>query len=172
VFENQAIINLKTKKMTFESRDYKFISPLDPSEGERFVKSTCLDLDEIIQLYRTTMHDADYINPTLDRILSWRRITSCTTNSDTGLENWQQRLHEVSIIRCTRIDRAVRWLGTEIREPPNFHRLNDLENFLTQYEDELLENQRLLSLHLELKATPARWWGAHKETIIDWYQYK
>ena len=32
-FDNQAIINLKTKKMTFESRDYKFISPLDPSEG-------------------------------------------------------------------------------------------------------------------------------------------
>jgi hypothetical protein len=79
---------LKTIKMTFESRDYKVISPLDPSEGERFVKSTCLDLDEISQLYRKTMHDADYINQTPDGILSWRSITSCTTNSDTGLENW------------------------------------------------------------------------------------
>ena len=93
-------------------------------------------------------------------------------NSDTGLEKWKQRLHEVSTIRCARIDHIVRWLGTEIREPPNFHKLNDLENFLTQYEDELLENQRLLSIHLELKATPARWWGVHKETIKDWYQCK
>jgi hypothetical protein len=46
-FDNQAIINLKTRKMTFESGDYRVIAPLDPSEGERFVKPTCLDLDEI-----------------------------------------------------------------------------------------------------------------------------
>jgi hypothetical protein len=43
VFENQAIINLKTRKMTFESGDYRIISPLDPSEDERFVEPTCLD---------------------------------------------------------------------------------------------------------------------------------
>jgi hypothetical protein len=88
------------------------------------------------------------------------------------LENWQQRLHEVSTRRCTRIDRTVRWVGTEIREPPSFHGVNDLEEFLTKYEDEVLENQRLLSLDIALKETPARWWGAHKETIKDWYQCK
>jgi hypothetical protein len=47
-----------------------------------------------------------------------------------------------------------------------------LETFLTQYEDEVLENQRLLALDLALKATPARWWGTHKDTITDWYQCK
>jgi hypothetical protein len=47
-----------------------------------------------------------------------------------------------------------------------------LETFLTQYEDEVLENQRLLALDLALKATPTRWWGTHKETITDWYQCK
>jgi hypothetical protein len=73
---------------------------------------------------------------------------------------------------CARIDRAVRWVGTEIREPPSFHGLNDLETLLTQYEDKVLENQRLLALDLALKATPARWWGTHKETITDWYQCK
>jgi len=56
-FENHAIINLKTKKMTFESREYRVIMSLDPSEGERFVEPTCLDLEEINQLYRTTAHD-------------------------------------------------------------------------------------------------------------------
>jgi hypothetical protein len=34
---------------------------------------------------------------------------------------------------------------------------------LTQHEDEVLENQRLLALDLALKATPTIWWGAHKE---------
>jgi hypothetical protein len=46
-FENQAIINLKTRKMKFESGDYRIIAPLDPSEGERFVEPTCLDFEGI-----------------------------------------------------------------------------------------------------------------------------
>jgi hypothetical protein len=41
---------------------------------------------------------------------------------------------------CTRIDYVVRWVGTEIREPPSFHGVNDLEEFLTKYEEEVLEN--------------------------------
>jgi hypothetical protein len=139
-FDNQTIINLKIRKMTFQSGDYRVIAPLDPSEGERFVETTCLDLEEIGQLYRTTAHEEDYVNPTTDEVLSWRNITSCTTYSDTGLENWQQILHEVSTRRCARIDRTVRWIGIEIKEPPSFHGLNDLETFLTLYEDEVLEN--------------------------------
>jgi hypothetical protein len=47
-----------------------------------------------------------------------------------------------------------------------------LETFLTQYEDVVLEKKRLLSLELALKATPTRWWSAHKETITEWYQCK
>ena len=43
-FDNQIMINLKTRKMTFESKDYRVIAPLDPSEGERFVEPTFLDL--------------------------------------------------------------------------------------------------------------------------------
>jgi hypothetical protein len=118
------------------------------------------------------VRDVDYINPTANRVLNSWSITSCTTDSDTRLENWQQRLYEVSTRRCARIDHAVRWIGTKIREPPSFHRLNDLETFLTQYEDEVLENQRLLALDLALKATPARWCVPHKETITDWYKCK
>jgi hypothetical protein len=63
-------------------------------------------------------------------------------------------------------------VGTEIRKPPSFHGLNDLEDFFTKYEEEVLENQILLALSILLKATPARWWGVHKETIKDWYQCK
>jgi hypothetical protein len=83
-FNNQTIINLKTRKMTFESGDYRVIAPLDPSEGERFIEPTYLDLDEIGQLYKETTRNEDYINLTADRVLSWWSITSCTTDSDTG----------------------------------------------------------------------------------------
>ena len=64
--------------------------------------------------------------------------------------------------RCARIDRVVRWVGTEIREPPRFCGVNDLEALLTRYKDEVLENQRFLALDISLKETPAIWWGAHK----------
>jgi hypothetical protein len=158
--------------MTFESGEYRVIAPLDPLEGERFVEPTCLELEEIILLYRTTVHDEYYVNPTVDGILSWWSINSCATESDIGLDNWKQRLHEVSMTRCAWIDHIVRWVGMEIREPPSFHRINDLEVFLAQYEDEVLESQRLLALDISLKDTPTRWLGAHKEKITNWYQCK
>jgi hypothetical protein len=41
---------------------------------------------------------------------------------------------------CAQIDRVVRWVGAEIREPPSFHGINNLEAFLAQYEDDFLEN--------------------------------
>jgi hypothetical protein len=86
------------------------------------------------------------------------------------LENWQQRLHEVSTRRCARIDYAISRVGAEIMEPPSFHGLNNLEEFLTKYEEEVLENQRLLALDIALKETLARWWGVRdKETIQDRY---
>jgi hypothetical protein len=87
-FDKHAIINLKTQKMTFESGEYRVIAPLDPSEGERFIEPTCLDLEEINHLYRTTAQDEDYVSPTADGVLSWRSITSCASNSYTSLENW------------------------------------------------------------------------------------
>jgi hypothetical protein len=107
-----------------------------------------------------TAHDEDYVNQTIDRILSWRRITSCTTDSDTGLENQQQRLHEVSTRRCARIDRAVKWVGTEIREPPSFHEVNDLEVFLAQYEDEVVNSnlvQYLLQTNIQKRTEKIQW---------------
>jgi hypothetical protein len=139
-FDNQDIINLKTRKMTFESGEYRVIVPLDPSEGERFVEPTCLYLEEINELYRTTAGEEYYVKPTAYGVLSWRSITSCASHSDTGLDNWQKILHEVSTRRYERIDHTVRWVGTKIKEPPSFHGINDLEEFQTKYEDELMEN--------------------------------
>jgi len=39
-FDNQAIINIKTRKMIFKSGEYIFIAPLYPSKGGRYVEPT------------------------------------------------------------------------------------------------------------------------------------
>jgi hypothetical protein len=60
---------------------------------------------------------------------------------------------------------ALIWVGTEVREPPVFYGQNDLEEFLTKFDLEVLEIQRLQVLDISLKYTPTRWWGTHKENI-------
>jgi hypothetical protein len=84
-FENQAIINLNTRKISFESGEYRVIAPLDPSEGERFAEPACLDLEEINQLYRTTTQEEYYVSPNAYGVHSWRSITSCMSDSYTSL---------------------------------------------------------------------------------------
>jgi hypothetical protein len=71
--------------MIFESGEYKVIVPLDPSEGGRYVEPATKNFitEDINQFYRTTMREEDYVNPTIDGILSWRSISSCTSKPDT-----------------------------------------------------------------------------------------
>jgi hypothetical protein len=100
-------------------------------------------------------------------MLSWRSIYSCASDSDTGLENWQYCLHDISTRICARLTHTLIWVGTEVREPPSFYDQNDLEEFLLKIELEILESHRLPVLDIYLKATPACWWG---EKIQYWYQ--
>jgi hypothetical protein len=65
-------------------------------------------------------------------------------------------------MRCT-----LRWIGSEVREPPSFYGQNDLEEFLTKFELEVLECQMLLVLDISSKTTRVCWWGTHKENIHD-----
>jgi hypothetical protein len=60
-FDNQVIINLNTKKMVFESGEYRVIETLDPSEGGRYVEPAIQNFitEEINQFYRTTARDED-----------------------------------------------------------------------------------------------------------------
>jgi hypothetical protein len=67
---------------------------------------------------------------------------------------------------------ALRWIGSEVREPSTFHGQNNLEEFLRNFKLDAMENQRSLVLDIALKATPAHWWGARKEKIKNWYQCK
>jgi hypothetical protein len=46
--------------------------------------------EDVNQLYITTMHEENYINPTKYGMLSWRSISFFSLDFDTILENWQQ----------------------------------------------------------------------------------
>jgi hypothetical protein len=76
-------------------------------------------------------------------------------------------MYEVSTRRCARLTRQVCWIVTTISNLPTFDGLNHLEAFLVNFEEIVPTQQRLLEMDEALKSTPARWWGTHKNNIID-----
>ena len=129
-------------------------------------------IEYVNHLYKTTMHKEDYINPIPYGMISWRSIISYASDSDMWLKKWKQRLHELSTIRCARMVWALRWIGLEVREPPTFYGMNDLEEVLMKFEFEIVESQRSPVLYISLKATPTHWWGTHMDKINNWFQCK
>jgi hypothetical protein len=75
-FDNHAIINLKTRKMIFDTGNFKVVAPLYPSDYEIYVEPMHKSVleDDVNRLYRTTTREKDYVNPTADEVLSWRSI--------------------------------------------------------------------------------------------------
>jgi hypothetical protein len=93
-FNNQPIINLKKREMIFEVGEMKVIVPLNPKEGMRYIE--LVKGDEIDNLYNMIALMDDYVNLTIDGVFIWRSMSSCTSYSEGGLKNWQQKMHEVS----------------------------------------------------------------------------
>ena len=114
VMENAAVINLKKKQMNFEGKDLRVIVPLDPSQGERYTEPVKdEDQDVLDHIYNITAKDEDYVDPTAEGIMDWQCDSSCLTDSDDGLENWQNRLYELHGHRCARLTKSLRWLGSQ-----------------------------------------------------------
>ena len=80
-------------------------------------------------------------------------------------------MHEVSFRKCGLITQTLRHVTTKIVELPSYEGLPELSAFLMEFEEKVLEPQRLLALEEALKATLARWWETHKKTIIGWAQF-
>ena len=53
---------------------------------------------------------------------------------------------------------------------PTYERFPNLASFLEEFEEKDTESQRLSTLEYVLKATLARWWGTHKQSIFKWLQ--
>ena len=70
--------------------DLRVITPLDPKEGRIYVEKVRegMIVEGLDRIYKVIAQTEDYINPTDDGNLSWRGITSCTSDYDEVLENW------------------------------------------------------------------------------------
>jgi hypothetical protein len=76
-------------------------------------------------------------------------------------------MYKVSARRCASLTREVHWIGIEVINLPTFDVLNHLETFLSEFEEIVPVQKRLLALDEALKATPTRWWVTHKKNIAD-----
>ena len=90
------------------------------------------------------------------------------TDSDDGLENWQNRLYELHGHRCARITKSLRWLGSQTRTLPVFDGSTDPEEFIVQFLEQVLDSQKMETLDSTFRATAARWWNGHKKYIHSW----
>ena len=112
-----------------------------------------MQIDTVYQLIATK---GDYVNLTDYGMVSWRCESSCISDSEVGLENWQQRLHEVSGRRLARITKTLHWIRSEVSTLPIFDGLSDIQIFVHEYEAQLPYSERLQHLVVALRATPAR----------------
>ena len=71
---------------------------------------------------------------------------------------------------CKNHKRCLKGRGAEASALPTYEGLPNLASFLVEFEEKVTESQRLSALDYVLKATPARWWGTHKQSISEWTQ--
>jgi hypothetical protein len=74
--------------------------------------------------------------------IAWDRESSCTSDSDEELEHWQNRLHEVSTLRCNMMTKSLRCVSSEVRNLPYYDGLTDVDKFLDAFEREVPEKHR------------------------------
>ena len=124
--DNYAVINIKNRQMTFEGKGLRVIVFLDPSQGERYTDPVRDEYQDVLDhIYNITAKEEDYVNPTTRGIMDWQCDSSCMTDSDEGLENWQNRLYELHGHRCARITNSIRWVDSQTKILPTF---DDLTN--------------------------------------------
>ena len=73
------------------------------------------------------------------------------SDSDDGLENWQNRLYELHGHRCAQLTKSLRHLSAQPRELPTYVGLTDPGEFIVQ----ATPSQRMQTLETALGATAA-----------------
>ena len=138
-FDNLVVLNLKKRQMSFESEDLRVVALLDPDEGDRYIEPMREDLKDIDleNFYKVIARWEDYINPTVDRNMSWTSINSFSSNSDDALENLKHILYDVSTSKCGKITKFVCHTGTKVWEPPRFDGLREFEEFIEEFEEKV-----------------------------------
>ena len=102
------------------------------------------------------MREEDWIIPKTYDNIKWEKDSSCFSDSDVELENWQNRMHEVSVLRCNHVTYDLRCITSEVRYFPHYDGSTDVNMFLGELERSVPIEQRFQALDLGLHATLAR----------------
>ena len=119
--------------MTFDNQDIRVITPTDPNEGRMYIE---IVKDEFFKRWDHAYNiSEDYIHPNADGELGWHSDSSVSFNLDDALENWQNRMHEVSARKCGLITQLLCHVAIEIVELPIYEGLPKLSAFLMEFEE-------------------------------------
>lgn len=142
-FDMDSIINLKRRSMVFKKNGTMVVVPLDPFEGVWYIEIFCGEYsdEDIDHIYKLTMSDEDWINPTIDGRISLEKDSSCVSESDEELENQHNRLHEVSNMHCNRLTKSLCYFSTEVCNLPYYGGIGDVSLFIDEIERDVLEEQ-------------------------------
>ena len=146
------IINLKHRSMIFQNNGTRVIVPLDPAEGEQYIEPLHKG-DEVNHIYKLTVQEEDWINPTFDGMQNQEKDRSCFSDSDGEMENWKNRLHDVSMMRCLKITKNFWCISSEVRELASFDGSGSVKEFLETLEKFIPEELRFWVLDLAMHAT-------------------
>ena len=109
------IINLKKRSMVFENNGTRVIVPLDPAEGKCYTEPVPKE-EDVDYIYKLTARDA--VNPTEDEELGWREDSECLFDPDEEIENWQNRLHDVSALHFLSVIKDFCCVSLEVMDLP------------------------------------------------------
>ena len=73
----------------------------------------------------------------VEGVLCWEKDNECFSDSDREMENWKNRLHDVSTLRCLRITKKFRCISFEVRDIPYFDGYGNFRDFLWAFEAEV-----------------------------------
>jgi len=91
-----------------------------------------------------------------DGWIAWDQESSCTSDLDEELEHWQNRLHEVSTLRCNMMTKLQCYVSSEVRRLPYYDGLTDVDNFLEKFEQGVPRDHHFQELDLALPVTLTR----------------
>ena len=75
-------------------------------------------------------------------------------------------------MNCNMMTRSLHCVSSKERNIPIYDGLNEVDILLDAFEREVPEKQCFQALDWVLRAMLARWWGTHKESFDDWYEYR
>ena len=100
--------------------------------------------------------------------MDWECDSSCMTDSDDGLESWQNQLYELHGHRCARITKSLRWLSSQTRTLPVSESSTDPEESSVPTPIQMLELQKSENLESASGVTATSRWTAHKQYLPSW----